>query len=424
MCRGETPHRPIAAFLLAAAVAALVACGGDGEGGSRELTWFIQSQPGGALEEIAATCEEQSGGRYTIGFELLPSDASQAREQLVRRLGAEDDTIDLIGMDIIWTGEFANAGWILPVPDQIRPAVTENVFDTVLETASFEGEMVNVPIWSNTQLLWYREDLVPEPPRTWDEMIAMAQELGPQGTIQLQANRYEGLMVWANYMIESAGTTILQAPEEIGLEQDPTELALSTMGRVSRSSAAATDITTSTEDSARLGFESGESAFMINYPFVFPSAQENAPDIFENLAATQLPRVDPSIESAPPIGGINLGVSAFSDSPELSFEAIECLVSAENQLQVAEIEGLPPVRSDLYDRPELQEVYPGFADQIRSSIEDAAPRPSGSAAYQDISLAVQRAIHPTTDIDPADPTPTYERLVDRVEQAIERRGLL
>jgi multiple sugar transport system substrate-binding protein len=342
----------------------------------------------------------------------------------VRRLGAQDDTIDLIGMDIIWTGEFANAGWILPVPEQIRPAVSENVFDTVLETASFEGEMVNVPIWSNTQLLWYREDLVPEPPQTWAEMIAMAQELGPQGTIQLQANRYEGLMVWANYMIESAGTTILEAPEEIGLEQGPTELALSTMGAVSRSSAAATDITTSDEDSARLGFESGESAFMINYPFVYPSAEENAPDVFENLAATQLPRVDPSIESAPPIGGINLAVSAFSDSSDLAFEAIECLVSAENQLEVAELEGLPPVRSDLYDRPELREVYPGFADQIRSSIEDAAPRPSGSAAYQDISLAVQRAIHPTTDIDPADPTPTYERLVDRVEQAIERRGLL
>ena len=417
-------HRSIATFLLAAVTAALVACGGGDSGGARELTWFIQSQPGGALEEIAATCAQKSGGRYSITFELLPTDASQAREQLVRRLGAQDDTIDLIGMDIIWTGEFANAGWILPVPDQIRPTVSENVFDTVLETASFEGEMVNVPIWSNTQLLWYRKDRVPEPPRTWDEMIAMAERLGPQGTIQLQGNRYEGLMVWANTMIESAGTTILTAPEEIGLKQGPTELALSTMGAVSRSPAAATDITTSDEDSARLGFESGESSFMINYPFVFPSAEENAPEVFENLAAAQLPRVDPSIESAPPIGGINLAVSAFSESPELAFEAIECLVSEENQLTVAELEGLPPVRSDLYERPELQEIYPGFAQQIRESIEDAAPRPSGSAAYQDISLAVQRAIHPTTDINPADPTPTYERLLERVEQAIERRGLL
>ncbi|MDQ3608843.1 MAG: extracellular solute-binding protein [Actinomycetota bacterium] len=424
MCRGETCHRSVVAFLLAAATAALVACGGNGEGGARELTWFIQNQPGGALEEIAANCAEQSNGRYSISFELLPSDASQAREQLVRRLGAEDDTIDLIGMDIIWTGEFANAGWILPVPQEIRPAVTENVFDSVLETASFEGEMVNVPIWSNTQLLWYREDRVPEPPQTWDEMIAMAEELGPQGTIQLQANRYEGLMVWANYMIESAGTSILSAPEEIELEQGPTERALSVMGEMSRSPAAATDFSTSDEESAATGFETGDSTFMINYPFVYASAEENAPDVFENLAAAELPRVDPRIESAPPIGGINLAVSAFSQSSDLAFEAVECLVSEENQLTVVDLEKLPPVRSDLYDEPELEEAYPGFADQIRESIENAAPRPSGSAAYQDISLAVQRAIHPTADIDPADPTPTYERLLDRLEQAIERRGLL
>jgi multiple sugar transport system substrate-binding protein len=225
-------------------------------------------------------------------------------------------------------------------------------------------------------------------------------------------------------MIESAGTSILSAPEEIELEQGPTERALSVMGEMSRSPAAATDFSTSDEESAATGFESGDSSFMINYPFVYASAEENAPDVFENLAAAELPRVDPQIESAPPIGGINLAVSAFSQSSDLAFEAIECLVSRENQLKVLDLEKLPPVRSDLYDEPALEEAYPGFVDQIRESIENAAPRPSGSAAYQDISLAVQRAIHPTADIDPADPTPTYERLFERLEQAIERRGLL
>ena len=48
----------------------------------------------------------------TIKPEFLPTDASQQREQLVRRLGAEDSSIDIIGMDVIWTGEFANAGWV------------------------------------------------------------------------------------------------------------------------------------------------------------------------------------------------------------------------------------------------------------------------------------------------------------------------
>ncbi|MEX2195072.1 MAG: extracellular solute-binding protein [Thermoleophilaceae bacterium] len=401
-------------------------CGGDEGGeGTRELTWFVPFQPGGALTTLSERCSQESNGRYTIALELLPTDASQQREQLVRRLGAEDDSIDLIGMDVIWTGEFANAGWIAPVPGDVESQVTENVFESVLETARFEGELYAIPVWSNTQLLWYRKDRVDEPPQTWDEMIDRAEELGPsEGRIQVQGNRYEGLVVWTNWMIESAGTSILAGPEELELEQEPTERALSIMGRLSRSPVAATNISTSTEDSARLGFEDGSSAFMINYPFVYPSAESNAPDVFEQMGAAKLPQVVKGEESAPPIGGINLGVSAFSDNQERAFEAAECLVQAENQIEVAELEGLPPVRSDLFDEPEIEEIYPGFASLIRESISDAAPRPSQSPAYQDVSLAIQRSVHPTDEIDPQDPTPTYEELRDKLEQAVAREGLL
>jgi multiple sugar transport system substrate-binding protein len=254
-------------------------------------------------------------------------------------------------------------------------------------------------------------------------MLEQAERIGDQGDIQVQGNRYEGLVVWANAMIHSAGTQILSGPQEIALEQEPTERALAIMGRVSRE-AAPPDVTTSNEGSARLGFEAGDSSFMLNYPFVFPSARENAPEVFENMGAAVYPRVEPDLPSAPPLGGINLAVSSYSPHPELAFEAITCLVQPENQLEIAESGGLPPVNRSLYDRPEMEEIYPGFGDLIKESIEAADPRPSESPAYQDLSLAIQRAIHPTTDIDPDNPTPTYERLRDRVEQAVERKGLL
>ncbi len=411
---------------IAACAGGIAACGDDdGDGGGVTLSWFIFNEPSGAPQEVARDCSQQSGGRYRIEFEYLPAEADQQREQLVRRLGAEDDSIDLIGMDVVWTGEFANAGWIRPVPDATRVAVSENVFDSVLETARFENELYAVPIWSNTQLLWYRKDRVDEVPRTWDDMIEQAEEIGPaEGRIQVQGNRYEGLVVWANQMIESAGTSVVSGPEEVLLERGPTERALAVMGRLSRSPAAAPNIATSTEDTARLGFEGGDSTFMINYPFVYPSAKDNAPEVFEQIAAAKFPRVDPDRESAPPIGGINIGVSSFSDHPDEAFEAAECLVGADNQLRVAELGGLPPVRSDVYDRPEIDAIYPDFAEIIRESIRDAAPRPSQSPAYQDLSLAIQRALSPTTDIDPGDPGRTYDELRDKVEQAVKREGLL
>ena len=43
----------------------------------------------------------------------------------MRRLAAQDSDIDLVGMDVIWTAEFAEAGWVKPLPDDVAAAVTE-----------------------------------------------------------------------------------------------------------------------------------------------------------------------------------------------------------------------------------------------------------------------------------------------------------
>jgi multiple sugar transport system substrate-binding protein len=413
------------AVIVCALALALSACGDEESGSDNTLTWFIFNEPSGSPQAAAEKCEEQSGGAYEIEFEFLPADADGQREQLVRRLGAEDDSIDLIGMDVIWTGEFANAGWITPFPDDVAEVVTEDVFPSVVKTAEFEGQLYAAPLWSNTELLWYRTDRVDEPPATWDEMIDQAVEIGPEeGLIQVQGNKYEGLVVWFNQMVESAGTSVLSGPEEIELEQEATERALEVMGRLSTSDAADPSITTSEEDPGRLACQSGSSAFMINYPFVSPSAKEEAPDVFKVMKAAKYPAIDEGTPSAPPLGGINLGVSAFSQKQDLAFEAIECLIKPENQLETAAAGGLPPVREDLYDSKEIDEIYPGFAEIIRESIADGAARPSESPAYQDIALAIQDAIHPTTDIDPEDPTATYDDLREKLEAAINREGLL
>jgi multiple sugar transport system substrate-binding protein len=413
-------------FALAAFAASLTlaSCtGSQEEAAGTELSFFVFNEPSGAFTEAASKCSEESDGKYTITFELLPNDADGQREQLVRRLGAEDPSIDIIGMDVIWTAEFANAGWIKPWEGDLEQQVTENVFDSVVDGASFETKLYAAPFTSNTQLLWYRKDRVDDAPATWDEMVEQAEKIGDQGTIQVQADQYEGFTVWVNSMIESAGTKVLDGPEEVGLEEQATLKAIETMARFATSDAAAANIDTSTEDTARLGFEAGDSSFMINYPFVYPSAKENAPDVFKQLGAAEYPAVVDGEPSAPPLGGINLGISEFSDNADLAFEAASCLVQPENQITAAKLGGLPPTREDLYDEKEIQDVYPGFSDLIRSSIEASAPRPI-TPAYTDVSIAIQTALHPIGDIDPEDAQQAYDDLKDLVEQAVKREGVL
>jgi multiple sugar transport system substrate-binding protein len=409
----------------ALAVAGLAACGSSSEAGPRDLTFFVAIQPGGTIEKVSERCSEESGGKYEITPEFLPTDASQQREQLVRRLGAEDPSIDVVGMDVIWTGEFANAGWVEPWQGKLKDQVTEAVFPGVLETASFEDQLYAAPFNTNTQLLWYRKDLVPKPPTTWDEMIDQAEKLGraDAGTIQVQANRYEGFTVWANALIESAGTEVLSGPESVDLGQAPTEKALAVMGRLANSSAAPPNLSTSDEDSARLGFEAGESAFMTNYTFAYASAKSEAPDVAKNMGFARFPEVVAGTPSKPPLGGFNLAVSSFSDNKDVAFEAAACLANSKSQLTAVELDGLPPSRSDLYGDKVVTEAYPGFAGLVKESIEDAGPRPT-TPAYQDVSLAIQRSLHPPDKIDPDDTESVYEELKSNLEDAVKREGLL
>ena len=329
-------------------------------------------------------------------------------------------------MDVIWTGEFANAGWIRAFPSAEAKQVTKGVFPSVIKTAKFDGKVYGAPFNSNTQLLWYRKDLVKKPPTTWDQMIDQAEQLAKEGkphTIQLQANKYEGFTVWFNALLASAGGQILSGPETVALQQKPTDQALEVMGRLAHSDAAATNISTSTEDTARLGFESGDSAFMVNYTFAYGSAKENAPDVFKNMGFAGYPGVVAGKPSKPPLGGFNIGVGAYSEHPDQAFQAAQCIGGAKGELTATELDGLPPSRPSLYSNKVVQDAYPGFADLVEKSIESAGPRPL-TPVYQDVSLAIQDSLQPPDRIDPNDVTPSYDELKSNLEDAVARRGLL
>ena len=403
----------------------LTACGGEGEGGPTELTWYIFNEPSGALPKFAKKCSEQSKGEYQIKFEYLPDDADQQREQLVRRLGAQDDSIDIMGMDVIWTGEFANAGWVEQFKGKDEKAATKGVFESVVETARFEDKVYAAPFSGNTQLLWYRKDRVKKPPKTWDEMYRQAEQLGEDNLIEVQGNRYEGLMAWFNAMVESAGTSIVQPDDaqEVNLEPEATAKALSLMGELAESPFADPSLSTSDEESADLAFQAGGASFEINYPFVYPSTKDNAPDVFKNLGIAQYPRVDANKPSAPPLGGINLGVSAYSQHKQEAFDAIRCLRTPANQIELAVAGGLPPITERLYQSKQIDKAYPGFADEVLKAIDNAAPRPV-TPAYQDLTLAIQRAIHPLDGIDVDDIGPAVDELRKQVQTALDVEGLL
>ena len=420
--RSLTPARLLTTTLALILLATASACGSGGDsgsGGTPTLKFYVFKEPGGAFADAAKACSDQAGGRYRVVLADLPPSADQQREQLVRRLAARDKDIDIMGMDVIWTAEFAEAKWLLPWDGDAAAKATEGTIPATVQTGTYKDRLYAAPFTTNTQLLWYRKDRVPTPPTTWAEMIDMAEKIGEGGRIQVQGNRYEGLTVWFNSLLASAKGSVLQGPDQVDLSSEPATKALEVMKRMSTSRAADPTLSTSQEDQARLGFESGSSSFMVNYTFVWPSAQKNTPDIAENMGWAPWPRVLPDEPAHVTLGGINLGVAAYSRHPELAMDAAACLRSAPNQIAATEKGGLPPTTEALYDDPRVQAAFP-FADVLRETLQQGSARPQ-SPAYNDISLAIQRNLHPTRAIDPVK---DVKPLRDSITRSLKSGGLL
>jgi multiple sugar transport system substrate-binding protein len=291
-----------------------------------------------------------------------------------------------------------------------------------LDTATWKRQLVAAPFNSNTQLLWYRKDLVPHPPTTWAQMISQAEALARQGKphhIEIQGASYEGYTVWVNAMIASAGGRVLSGDGQRVVLGPPAAKGVSLIGQLARSPAADPSLGVQMEDQNRLAFETGKAAFEINYPFVYPSAQENAPAIAKQMGWAEYPRVEANLPSRPPVGGIDLAVSAFSTHKQQAFDAIACLRNPDNQLRNAVKGGLPPTLASLYRDPRLIKGGYPFAAEILSSLQRGGVRPQ-TPAYQSVSVAISTTLYPPSSAGPG----KLDQLRSQLQDAIESKGLI
>ncbi|MFJ8187461.1 ABC transporter substrate-binding protein [Streptomyces sp. NPDC096105] len=400
----------------------LAACGGDDEGARPTLNWYNFPDDSGALQEAADRCSRESGGRYRIVYNRLPREADGQREQLVRRLAAEDDSLDILGLDITWAAEFAEARWIREWTGENERRATEGTLEVPLQTATWKDRLYAVPYNTNIQLLWYREDLVPTPPTTWAEMLDMSRDLARQGKphyVEIQGAQYEGLTVWFNSLVNSAGGSILNPSATEPALGPPAVRAASIMRDLARSPAADPSLPNQMEDQNRLAMESGVAAFEVNYPFVYPSMRSNNPELFEHFRWAVYPRVDADRPSRPTIGGIDLAVSAYSRHPDLAFDAALCLRDRENQLAAALKGGLPPTLRAIYDEPEFMKEYP-FSKEVLASLESASVRPL-TPAYQNVSIVVSHTLSPPSGIEPESAVSTIR---EQIDEALRSEGVI
>jgi multiple sugar transport system substrate-binding protein len=242
---------------------------------------------------------------------------------------------------------------------------------------------------------------------TWDQIINVASSNG--ATVEVQGNLYEGYMVWISALVSSAGGQILQNPEagkdvKPALDSDAGRKAATVISQLARSKAADPALSTTDEEAARAAFQSDRGGFMVNWAYVYGAAQEAVASgtlnqsVLDDIGWARYPRVDAGTASRPPLGGINLGVGAYGRHKADAVQAVRCITSQESQTQYMVKSKNPGARGAVYDDAEVRRIFP-MADDIRQSINDAAPRPK-TPYYTDVSSATQRSFHPQTVVDP------------------------
>jgi len=400
--------RPLHALGLAAAAilvtTALAACGSSGKG-PVAVNWYVFPEPSGSFAAAAAACSKNSGGEYTIKTNFLSTASDQQRVQLVRRLAANDSSIDILAMDVDWTAEFATAKWIAPVPQSLVQQIKSVDLPGPVQTATWQGKLYGVPINSNTELLWYRKDLLADihqpVPTTWTQMIDDSKLLAQQGKahyIEEQGAQYEGLTVWFNSMVDSAGGQIVTGNNNV-VVGNTTKTAATIMHELATSPAADPSLNVAMEGSSDTAFDQGTAAFEINYPFVWASAHTTNPKIGAQMGFAYFPQVVPGIAPHVSIGGYNLAVSAYSAHKKQAFDAVSCLTQQQYEITYAVKGGLAPVRGAVYNIPSFEKLYP-MHTLIENQLKTYGIRPQ-TPAYADVTLAIQKALSPTSNINPS-----------------------
>jgi len=397
--------RPLAlAVALALSSALLAACGG--ESSTPTLNWYINPDNGGQ-ERLAKKCVDASNGAYQVDIQTLPNSASDQREQLVRRLAAQDSSIDVMSLDPPFVAEFANAGFLRPFSKEDEATFTDGVLKGPLETTYWNDQLVAAPFWANTQLLWFRKSAAKAagvdptaPGFTWDQMIKAAE--GQHKVIGVQANRYEGYMVWINALVVSAGGEII-GNVEAGKNATPEinspagDAAAEIVGGLARSPAAPPAMSTAGEEEARSVFQGDSGMFMVNWPYVYAAAQGDAEQsVVDDIGWARYPGVKAGEASRPPLGGINLAIGAFTKYPEQALDLVKCATSLQSNIEYMVDSGNPAAKRAAYDDPKVRKAFP-MASLIRDSIDEAGPRPV-TPYYNDVSTSVQRVWHPATEV--------------------------
>jgi multiple sugar transport system substrate-binding protein len=346
------------------------------------VTWCIGKDTTGAFSQVVKLYNQSHPG-VSVKLLELPTSADQQRTQLVQREQAKSPECDVLGMDVIWTAEFAAQGWLKDVTPAIQARQNEFIPAT-LNTTKINGKYWAVPFNTNAGLLYYNTKKVKTGPTTWQQAYQMAKS---DGGIGYQGMAYEGLTVDFLEMLYSAGGSVLSSDgKKATLDSPQAQQVLSFMQQGIKNGSVPQAALTYDEEASRNAFQDGKVSILRNWPYVYALAkQAHVPFKVEPL---------PTFAGGKPasvLGGYNLGISTYSKNPGAALSFINFATGPSAQKKFFIKSSLPAVLTSVYSDPAVVKSQP-FAPKLLKAVQNGVPRPV-SPVYPQITAAISKNVY-------------------------------
>jgi multiple sugar transport system substrate-binding protein len=392
---GVSARGASSAWAQAALAAALLIGSGCGAGG-RVLTvsGSLVGREGDVLRLQLARFERLNPGVH-VALHPTPDAADQRHQLYVQWLNAHAGEPDVLQLDVIWTAEFAAAGWIASL-DPFDPPL-QAFFPEAATAGRWRRATYALPWFVDVGMLYRRTDLVPAPPATLDDLVrdarlARASGSAPFGFVW-QGARYEGLVTVFLEYLGAFGGAILDSDGGVVVDSDAAVSALTFMrDMLGENGIVPTAALTWQEEQVRLAFQDGQSAFMRNWPYAYALVSDARQSRVAGRVAVSPMPAGPGGRPTAALGGSMLAVNAFSDQPDAAYRLIEYLLQPDQMIERARLAGQFPSRPAIYDSEALAHALVVPPAEARSIIEHAVARPV-TPLYSQLSGILQISLH-------------------------------
>lgn len=368
------------------ALLAPLACHGSNER-SRSVRGKIRlrfkHQPLGSnpapLRELIASYA-QTHPEVDVVSEALPNASDVAHQYFLTALEGGAGHFDVFVVDLIWTPEFARAGWIADLSPAFPSEVIRRDFlPGLADSAVIEGRTFAVPWYVDAGLLYYRRDLVPGAPRSYEELEQFTfQALRANPHLQgylWQGRQYEGLVCNVLEAIWGHGGSVW-SDGRLRLETPQGRAALAYLRSLLTKRISPASVRSASEEDSRRAFQDGGGVFMRNWPYAWGEVQRENSAVRDKVGVASLPTVrgEPGHGT---LGGWHLALNARSPERNrpAAIQFIEHLTSSESNLAIALAYGRNPPRREIYRDPRLAKAAPSIP-ALLSILETARPRPA------------------------------------------------